>query len=619
MRGQDDATQGEQGTMTGEPVKVDLETAGIAEANRAAFEQLFPGILADGVLDAGRLGELLDTDVAPAADGRERYGLMWAGKQDAVRSLLARSAGTLVPDVEESIDFDTAENVFIEGDNLEVLKLLQKAYNDRVKLVYIDPPYNTGNDFVYNDNFRDGLHGYLEYTGQLDDDGNRTSATADTLGRKHSRWLSMLYPRLVLARNLLTQDGSIFVSIDDNESMHLRILMDEIFGPENFQADISWQKRYTRSNNTQNFTTVVEHILVYSRSNEFVVNLLPRTDEADGRYTNPDSDRRGPWKGASFLNPATPQQRPNLCYPITNPNTGQVTMPTTNAWRRSKDEFERLQAEGLLYWGGDGKSAVPSIKMFLSEARGLTPINFWDHEYAGNTDDGTRDLVSLFGKKVFDNPKPVQLMKRVLEHGTFSDSLVLDFFCGSGTLAEAVLRLNAEDHGTRRFVMIQLPEVTPVNSVAREAGFGTISDITSERIRRAISAMDSGGRCGLRKFALTGSSFERTDLAPGELFAMHEWTLRVKDPEWDSVASEVLLQEGVRLDLPWERHTLFGADVVISGHVAVVLTLSIDDELIKAALDLGPRVLEDGFAGADAVKANAVTRAKNLGITLKTV
>ena len=225
--------------MSEEPEKVELETPDLAAQKRAAFEDLFPGVLADGVLDATRLGELLDTSVTAPTDGRERFGLMWAGKHDAVRSLLTPSRGTLVPELDKSIDFDNASHVFIEGDNLEVLKLLQKAYNDRVKLIYIDPPYNTGsNDFIYPDNFADTTRGYLEYTGQLDEEGNRTSASADTLGRRHSRWLSMMYPRLVLARNLLTQDGVIFVSIDDNEVANLRAVMDEIFGSENFVATV---------------------------------------------------------------------------------------------------------------------------------------------------------------------------------------------------------------------------------------------------------------------------------------------------------------------------------------------------------------------------------------------
>jgi len=609
--------------MTDEVDKVDLESPDLAAANRAAFEDLFPGVLADGVLDATRLGELLDTPVTAPADGRERFGLMWAGKQAAIRSLLSPSQGALLAELERSVNFDTAANVFIEGDNLEVLKLLQKAYNDKVKLIYIDPPYNTGNDFVYSDDFRDGLLGYLQYTGQVDESGKRTSTDADLAGRRHSRWLSMMYPRLVLARNLLSQDGAIFVSIDDNESMNLRILMDEVFGPENFQADIAWQKRYTRSNNTQDFTTVIEHILVYSRSNEFKVNLLPRTDEADGRYTNPDNDPRGPWKGASFLNPATPQQRPNLCYQITNPRTGQVTSPTTNAWRRSKDEFERLQAEGLLYWGADGLSAVPSIKMFLSEARGLTPINFWEHSYAGNTDDGTRDLANLFSSKVFDNPKPVQLLRRVLEHATDRDSVVLDFFGGSGTTAEAVLRLNADDGGDRRFILVQLPETTPETSVARAEGFERISEITRARIARVMDAIDGAEVSGLRSFRLDASNFRNLEVsAADDLFDMRESTLVDRDHVLDELAGEILLKEGVPLDAPWSRVQAGEASVIVAAGVAVVMCVDISDDVASAAMELDARVvvfLEDGFAGKDSVKANVFTNAKNLGITMKTV
>ena len=283
----------------------------------------------------------------------------------------------------------------------------------------------------------------------------------------------------------MSDDGVIFISIDDNEVENLKKVCNEVFGESNFKSQIAWQKRYTRSNNTIDFTTVLEHILVYSRSGQFVVNLLPRTDEADNRYTNPDNDPRGPWKGASFLNPATPSQRPNLCYPITNPNTGEVTYNTDHAWRRSKDVYEQLQSEEKLYWGIDGKAKVPSIKMFLSEARGLTPINFWDQEYAGNTDNGSVELFDLMQTKVFDFPKPVKLLKRVLEHGTFKNSLILDFFSGSATTAHAVMQLNAEDGGNRKFIMVQLPEATDEKSEAYKAGYKNICEIGKERIRRA--------------------------------------------------------------------------------------------------------------------------------------
>ena len=338
----------------------------------------------------------------------EKYEFTWKGKSECLRLAQQRSTATLRPCPEESVNFDTTQNLYIEGDNLEVLKLLQASYFRQVKMIYIDPPYNTGNDFVYEDDFKDPLERYREVTSQT------TKSNPEVMGRFHTNWLNMMYPRLRLAANLLRDDGVIFISIDEHEVHNLRKLCDEVFGEENFQSCISWQKRYTRSNNTVEFTTVVEYILVYSKALDFNVNLLARTEDADSRYTNPDKDPRGPWKGASFLNPATPSQRPNLCYPIRNPNTGETTLPTTNAWRRSKEVFEQLQEENRLYWGIDGKQAIPSIKMFLSDARGLTPINLWLHEYAGNTDQGTLELAGLLGGKVFDNPKPSLLIKRVL-------------------------------------------------------------------------------------------------------------------------------------------------------------------------------------------------------------
>jgi adenine-specific DNA-methyltransferase len=396
----------------------------------------------------------------------EPVTLDWPGKRAAILAANAPVGLTLRAARSSSVCFDTTRHLFIEGDNLDALKLLQASYAGKVKLIYIDPPYNTGNDYVYNDDF----------------------------GRLHAGWLSMMYPRLHLARELLADDGAIFVSIDSTEHANLVLLLTEVMGSSNFRADITWQKRYTRSNNTRDFTTVVENIVVFSRSASFTVNLLPRTSEADARYANPDNDPRGPWKAASFLNPLTPAQRPNLCYPITNPSTGQVTWPSTKAWRRSAPEYARLLADDLLYWGADGRCPVPSVKMFLSEARGLTPTNFWGHEYAGNTDEGTRDLAALVGGEVFNNPKPVKLMKRVLEHATDSSSIVLDFFAGTGTMAQAVLEMNASDGGRRGFIAVQAPEPCPPGSAAVRAGFATIADICKERLRRAGVALGDGAR-----------------------------------------------------------------------------------------------------------------------------
>lgn len=459
--------------------------------NVERLKALFPEAFTEGKVDFDVLRELL----GGAVDEREeKYGLNWHGKRRARQLALTPSTGTLRPCPEESVDWDTTQNLMIEGDNLEVLKLLQKSYAGKVKLIYIDPPYNTGKDFVYPDNFQDNIRNYLELTGQVDGEGRKISSNTEASGRFHTDWLNMMYPRLKLARHLLRDEGVLFVSIDDAELSNLTALLSEIFGEENFQADISWQKRYTRSNNTVDFTTVVEHLLVYSKSEAFLVNLLDRTREADARYSNPDNDQRGSWKGASFLNPARPEQRPNLCYPIKNPNTGQVTNPTSNAWRRSREEFERLQGEGRLYWGTDGKQPVPAIKTFLSEARNITPINFWEHTYAGNTDDGTRELKDLFGEKVFDNPKPVQLIGRVIEHGSDSNSIILDFFAGSGTSGHAVMCQNAADCGNRRYILVQLPE--PLDSENKDQKVAAdfcdklgkprnLAELTKERLRRA--------------------------------------------------------------------------------------------------------------------------------------
>jgi adenine-specific DNA-methyltransferase len=451
----------------------------IAAAERDKLRAVFPQCFTEGRLDERKLLALLGTFDALDENDREKYEFRWKGKQEALQLAGKRSAGTLRPCPEESVDWNNTRNLYIEGDNLEVLKLLQTSYYRKIKMIYIDPPYNTGNDFVYADDFADPLARYREVTGQA------TKSNPESMGRFHTNWLNMMLPRLRLAANLLRDDGVIFISIDDGEVTNLRRLCDEVFGEENFRSCISWQKRYTRSNNTVEFTTVVEYVLVYSKASDFMVNLLARTEEADNRYTNPDNDPRGSWKGASFLNPATPSQRPNLCYPITNPNTMTVTTPTTNAWRRSRDVFERLQDDNRLYWGLDGKQNIPSVKMFLSEARGLTPINFWSHEYAGNTDQGTLELSELLGGKFFENPKPTTLIKRILEHGSLDDSIILDFFSGSGTTAHAVMQLNAEDGGNRRFICVQLPEVCDEKSEAAKAGYANICEIGKERIRRA--------------------------------------------------------------------------------------------------------------------------------------
>ena len=301
----------------GANAKLSLLSADMPEERRKTLRNFlaesFPECMSEGKIDFEQLKRTLGQWVEP---GPERFGLVWPGKTQCMKIIQQPSSANFKPSRAKNVDFDTTNNIFIEGDNLEVLKLLQKPYFGKVKMIYIDPPYNTGQEFIYPDKYAETLETYLAYTGQIDSDGRQFSTNTDTVGRYHSNWLNMMYPRLYLARNLLRDDGVIFVSIDDHEGSRLRELLDQIFGEENFKADIAWQKRYTRSNNTIDFTTVVEHILVYAKSEAFEVNLLPRTEEADARYSNPDNDPRGVWKGASFLNPASPQDRPNLCYPL---------------------------------------------------------------------------------------------------------------------------------------------------------------------------------------------------------------------------------------------------------------------------------------------------------------
>lgn len=598
----------------------------LTERNLDKIAELFPGVITESRDPDGGLVRAVDFDLlrqelsGHVVEGpRERYQLDWPGKRDALFTANAPIAKTLRPARDESVGFDSTRHLFIEGDNLDALKLLQESYLNKVRLIYIDPPYNTGHDFVYDDDFAATTAEYLAKSGQADSAGRRLVANSESNGRFHSDWLSMMYPRLKLARNLLADDGAIFVSIDSTEHANLTRLLIELMGEENFRANIIWQKRYTRSNNTRDFTAVVENIVVFSRSDRFAVNLLPRTEETDARYANPDGDPRGPWKAASFLNPATPAQRPNLCYEITNPNTGQVTRPAAHAWRRSRAEFDRLTADGLLYWGADGRSPVPAVKVFLAEARGLTPTNFWSHEYAGHTDEGTRDLAALIGDKVFDNPKPVKLMKRVLEHATDKSSLVLDFFAGTGTMAQAVIELNAEDGGARRFIAVQVPEECPAASAAATAGFGTIADLGKERIRRAGAATASGARhprwdgdAGFRVLKVDTTNMTDVRRVP-DLLAQADLALLTETVKPGRTAEdllfEVLINRGLDLSAPIAVEQVDGCEIFLVGDGALIACLA-GDVSLAAVSDIASRrpsravFLDSGFA-TDADRINA--------------
>jgi adenine-specific DNA-methyltransferase len=552
-------------------------TPDLAARLRAALQALAPHVFTEGQIDFEKLRAALGEAVN---DGPERYQLTWAGKRDALHLAQQPSRGTLIPVLEASVHFEEASHVFVEGDNLEVLKLLSKAYCGRVKMIFIDPPYNTGNDLLYPDHFADPLAAYLRRTGQRDAGGRLLTSNPETSGRYHSAWLSMMYPRLLLARQLLRDDGVIFVSIDDHEVHNLRLVMNEVFGEEQFVTQIEWQKRYTRSNNTDGFTSVIDHILVYARSAAFRPNLLKRNERADRRYANPDNDPRGPWKPIPFLNPLAPAQRPNLCYAITNPNTGQRTLPGAKAWRCEQAVFERYQRENRLWWGKDGTAPVPNVKRFLCEVRpGMTPTNFWGHEFAGHTDLANAEIKELFGDKLFDTPKPTRLIRRMLELATAprGRDLVLDFFAGSCSTAQAVLVLNQEDGGDRRFLCVQIAE--PI----RNPDFPTIAALGIERIRRVLARLVRHD-LGFRVFRWEPSPYRRgtdgEELVDGRM------------PE--HVLWEIALREGFGLDTRIERRRDITGNAVYR----------VRDEERDQAFQLCP----DGKLKGSTLKALALTR-----------
>ena len=584
-------------------------------ANLEVFMELFPGVVQDGVLDAGRLGEALGVDVSGMKDGKERFGLMWAGRQKAIEALQAPSYAALRPDLEKSINFDSASNVFIEGDNLEVLKLMQNAYNDRIKLIYIDPPYNTGADFVYKDDFSDPLQRYLEVTDQIDGDGNRLKANPEVDGRKHSNWLSMIYPRLVLARNLLTQDGAIFVSIDDNEVSNLRLLMDEIFGPENFVACITWHKTYSTRNDAQEFSKSHEYLIVYKR-NIWNRRLLPRAEKSNAVYKFDDRDGRGAYRTGDLTAARSGSATPRA---LINPNTGVEYFPPQGAgWRHSDSKLDELLAENRIYWGKDGKGA-PQLKRYLSEVQdGTVPTTIWHYDEVGHTDKAAKEVKELIGGGIFDYPKPTDLIRRVIQLGMGTEDIVLDFFGGSGTTGHAAMLANCEDGGNRKYILVTLPETTESNPTAVAAGYAKVSEITLARLKAAAAKI--GAPQNIRVFNVAPSNFQLPSSETSEgIFDFLESTI-VSAAEPRNVAAQIALQLGFPLDGPWvEVNT--NSDCWMLGSALVCTSMEVDSRLLDLAKERGLRTiatLEDAFAGKDALKANFYFSCKKANITFKT-
>ena len=403
---------------------MDGKSLSITEEKLDKLKEIIPEAFTENKIDWEKLKAALGDDIEFK---NERYVLNWAGKSDAFRSLQSPSTDTLVPCREESVNFETTGNIFIEGENLEVLKVLQKAYFGKIKMIYVDPPYNTGNDnFIYPDKFAESREEYLSRIGDKDETGLMTREglfrkNSKDSGHYHSNWLSMMYPRLFLARNLLKDDGIIFVSIDENEVHNLRLIMNEIFGEENFLVNVVWEKRFTRSNNAKIFTTLTENILCYRKTDSLSEIKEPRNEKSDSIYSNPDNDERGVWTSVSYVNPATKEQRPNLSYPVRKPFTNKEIIHPTNAWKFEKKVYEKHLLENKLYWGQKGENKYPRLKKFLSEMEGgMVPVDLWFHKETGTTDKGSKELEKLLGGKYFDFPKPSSLIKRMLKISNYT-------------------------------------------------------------------------------------------------------------------------------------------------------------------------------------------------------
>lgn len=481
--------------------KLKMQTKNLADENLAALASMFPNAVTETIDENGVVVRAIDADVLTqeintrvVSGKEERYQFTWPDKKKAMLLANAPIAAALRPCRAESVDFDTTENLYIEGDNLDVLKLLRETYLNRVKMIYIDPPYNTGNDFVYADDFVQDTSEFLQADGQYDIEGNRLVKNFDSNGRFHTDWLNMIYPRLRVARDLLTDDGAIFISIDDNELTQLRKICDEVFGENNFVEVLVWQKLYGIKNDSKWFSHAHDYIVVYAKSKlQWYPRLLPRTEEANARYKNPDNDPRGDWKSADFT--AIGETKSSV-FEIITPSGRIVSPPTGKRWIVAKDTYEKLRADNRLWFGKDG-NAVPSIKRFLNEVQdGLKQTTILTYQEVGHSDGANKELKKLLDGAIFDYPKPVTLAQRLVYLGTSSNDIVLDFFSGSATTAHAVIQLNAEDESNRKFIMVQIPEICSPDSEAFKAGYKTICEIGKERIRRAGTKIKEGNPLG---------------------------------------------------------------------------------------------------------------------------
>ena len=601
--------------------KIDLRSMDIIKEQKEKLRKLFPEVFTENKIDFEKLklalGEAID-------GGKERYGMAWPGKADCFKIIQSSSIGTLKPCREESVNFDTTENLFIEGDNLEVLKLLQKSYYGKVKMIYIDPPYNTGNDFIYPDDYKENLKTYLQYTGQVDTEGNKFSTNTDTEGRFHSKWLSMMYPRLFLAKNLLSDNGVIFISIDDNEISNLRKICDEIFGEENFVVACTWRKTDNQPN-IGNIARVKEYIIGYTRNiNLLKLNKIALTERAKKEYRY--SDNKGKFRRAILLD----KTRGRHIYEVITPSRKVLSGP----WMKKEDVLKEMDKQGKIYWTSGGQEQ-PYGKIYLAESEGQIANDFLGIEY-GTNQQGSLEVEKLFKHRYFDFPKPSSMIKHFVAIGTNENDIILDFFAGSATTAHAVLDLNKEDGGNRKFIMVQLPEICNENSEAYKAGFKTIADIGKERIRRVIKNIkkETGQTLfknkkmdlGFKVFKLDRSNFKIWDseeLPLDKKSLEKQLELHIDHIDYkasqDDILYEILLKAGFKLTTKIEKIKLAGKAVysIEGGAMFICLGKELTKEVIKAIAEKQPsRVicLDRGFANNDQLKTNAVQIMKSKSV-----
>lgn len=626
--------------------RLPLVSEDVTARRTAQLAEFFPEAFAEGKIDFDRLKSALGDIAEPA---RERYGLTWAGKADAIRAIQAPSVGTLKPDRAKSVDFDSTQNLFIEGDNLEVLKLLQKSYYGRVKMIYIDPPYNTGREFIYPDNYKEGLRDYLTFSKQVGEGGVRLSENADTGGRYHSKWLSMMYPRLFLARQLLRDDGVIFISIDDHEVHNLRMLMNEVFGEENFIATIIWQKVYSPKNTARHFSEDHDFIVAYARrADNWAPSLLPRTDAANARYENTDNDPRGSWKPSDMTARNYYAQGQ---YEVQSPAGKRFRAPIGTYWRVKESKFRLLHADNRIWWGPGGTN-MPALKRFLSEVKqGIVPQTLWPYADVGHTQEAKKELLDYVAfeqtDNVIDSVKPTRLLQRMLQIGTspYEPDIVLDFFAGTGTTGHAVIKQNAEDGGNRQFILVQLPEPLSI----AESKLKTIPDVAQARIRTAIErrtkehaeSLPGGalpnGDLGFRVLHLDASNFRIWDSAEAgasaekspqtlmEYMKTHVQNV-LPDATDENILFELMLKAGLDLCARRESIDIAGKNVwrINGGEVMICLADGVTLDVMRgiAALETPPKrliCLDRCFAGNDALKTNTVLEMKSHGIAFQTV